>query len=176
MFQIKHFHILSLVLALALSFAALAPATVKAAAPEEKEPTIVEIASSVNQQTGEFSTLIAALKSAGLVKKFNGNNDFTVFAPTDAAFARLGLNAENISSLPKAKLLKILGYHVSRGDKYSQGVVESSRVRMLTGDYASVSVNGSGAFIDSSKIVTTDINASNGVIHIIDNVLLPPME
>ena len=106
-------------------------------------------------------------------RNFDGARNFTVFAPTDAAFARLGLNATNIGSLPKSKLLKILQYHVVRGERYSQGVVEANRLRMLTGDYASVSLTNAGAFVDSSKITATDIKAGNGVIHIIDTVLLP---
>jgi uncharacterized surface protein with fasciclin (FAS1) repeats len=167
--------ILSAVLVFAFAFAALVvPA--RAASPKADEPSIVDIAVSVNQQSGEFSTLIAALKAAGLVKKFDTKGNFTVFAPTDAAFAKLGLNADNIGSLPKARLAKILGYHVARGDRFSGGVVGSERVRMSTGDYAKVRLTSDGAFLDNSRIVTTDINAGNGVIHIIDNVLLPPME
>jgi uncharacterized surface protein with fasciclin (FAS1) repeats len=165
------------VLALAFAFAAFAPGTALAASNEPEDgPSIVGVAASVNQQSGEFSTLIAALKATGLIKKFDTKGAFTVFAPTDAAFAKLGLNAENIGSLPKAKLMDILGYHVARGDRYAQGVVGANRIRMLNGDYTSPSLNADGAFLDQSKIVTTNIPANNGVIHVIDTVLLPPVE
>ena len=165
-----------LVLALAFAFAAFAPGAAKAATEKEEGPSIVGVAASVNQQSGDFSTLIAALKAAGLVKKFDTKGNFTVFAPTDAAFAKLGLNAENVGSLPKAQLMQILGYHVTRGDRYAQGVVGSSRLRMLNGDYTSVNLKSDGAFLDQSKIVTTNIQANNGVIHVIDTVLLPPAD
>lgn len=166
-------HILSAVLVLAFAFAALVS---PAKAASNEAPSIVDVAVSVNQQTGEFSTLIAALKAGGLVKKLDSKGSFTVFAPTDAAFAKLGLNASNIGDLPKSKLQKILAYHVTRGERFSGGVVGSERIRMLSGEYAKVKVNNDGAFLDNSKIAATDIVAANGVIHIIDSVLLPPME
>jgi uncharacterized surface protein with fasciclin (FAS1) repeats len=173
---LKPFHLLSLILALGFAFAALAPsaAYAKSEQPEKPGMTIVETAASVNQKTGEFSTLIAALKAAGLLNKFDGSNHFTVFAPTDAAFARLGLNAENIGSLPSGKLADILAYHVLRGSRYANGVVAAKELRMLNGDKAPVTVTNDGAFIDGAKIVTTNIPTENGVIHVIDTVMLPP--
>jgi uncharacterized surface protein with fasciclin (FAS1) repeats len=153
----------------ALAFAALAPAQ---AATSQK--TIVGIALEVNAATGEFSTLIAALQSAGLVDALNGKRQFTVFAPTDAAFADIGLNASNIGTvLDKATLTNILLYHVAPGERFAADVVTSSRVRMLNKSFAFVEVNDEGAFIDGAKIIATDIDASNGVIHIVDSVLLP---
>lgn len=144
-----------------------------AAPAAAQQPTIVEIALAVNAESGEFSTLIAALSSAGLVDALNGKGQFTVFAPTDAAFAKLGLDASNIGSLDKTTLTNILLYHVARGNRPASDVVSANRIRMMNKGFTFVSVNDEGAFINSSKIVTTDIFASNGVIHIIDTVLMP---
>ena len=141
--------------------------------PPAKGPTIVDIALAVNAETGEFSTLIAALGEAGLVEALDGRRQFTVFAPTDAAFAKLGLNAGNIGSLGEAALTDILLYHVSPGQRFARSVVSSRRVRMLNKGFTFPSVTADGAFINQSKIIAVDIDASNGVIHIIDTVLLP---
>jgi uncharacterized surface protein with fasciclin (FAS1) repeats len=144
-----------------------------AAQPKPQQPTIVEIALSVNAQSGEFSTLIAALSSAGLVDALNGKGQYTVFAPTDAAFAALGLDASNIGDLDTAALTNILLYHVANGNRQSQSVVNAKQIRMLNKGFVSVSSNADGVFVNSSKITAVDIIASNGVIHIIDAVLLP---
>jgi uncharacterized surface protein with fasciclin (FAS1) repeats len=140
------------------------------------EPTIVDIALAVNAETGEFSTLIEAVVAADLVDTLNGRRHFTVFAPTDAAFAELGLNAGNIGSLPKDTLTNILLYHVTNGDRFSQSVLNAQRIRMLNGGFTFVSVTSDGAFINQSRLLAPDlidIDASNGVIHVIDAVLLP---
>ena len=158
----------ALMLALAAGIAAPGRAS---AAPAG--PSIVEIALAVNADTGEFSTLIAALQAADLVGALNGNRHYTAFAPTDAAFAKLGLNAGNIGTLDKATLTNILLYHVTNGRRLSQSVVGASQIRMANGGFTKVSVSGEGAFINSSKIVAVDIKARNGVIHVIDTVLLP---
>jgi uncharacterized surface protein with fasciclin (FAS1) repeats len=159
---------LAVVIALALVMVSASPAAAKSS-----EPTIVGVALAVNGQTGEFSTLIAALQAADLVDALNGKGQFTVFAPTDAAFAKLGLNAGNIGSLPKGDLTNILLYHVARGERVAADVVSASRIRMLNKGFVKVSVGPEGAFVNSSKIIATDVQASNGVIHIIDTVLLP---
>jgi len=135
--------------------------------------SIVDIALAVNQQSGEFSTLIAALVAADLVETLDVNRQFTVFAPTDAAFAKLGLDAANIGSLPTDALTDILLYHVAPGRRFAASVVSSSQIRMLNKSFAAISVTALGAFINDAQIVTTDIAAQNGVIHIIDTVLLP---
>lgn len=135
--------------------------------------TIVEIALAVNADTGEFSTLIAALQAAGLVDTFNGRGQYTVFAPTDAAFAKLGLDASNIGTLDKATLTNILQYHVTTGNRAANSIVNARQLRMLNRQFTTVTVNSEGAFINSSKLIATDISASNGYIHVIDTVLLP---
>jgi uncharacterized surface protein with fasciclin (FAS1) repeats len=167
----KLFSLTTIALALVIAFSALAPVPVQArpAAPN----SIVDIALAVNAQTGEFSTLIAALQTAGLVDTLASRGQYTVFAPTDAAFSALGLNASNISSLPVEALTNILLYHVSPGKRTSDMVVASDRLRMLNKDFTLVSVGEDGVFINQARIVEVDIIAGNGVIHIIDSVLLP---
>jgi uncharacterized surface protein with fasciclin (FAS1) repeats len=157
---------------LAVGFAAFAP-TQAQAAPKSGKNTIVGIALSANQATGEFSTLIAALKYTGLVGALNGSGRFTVFAPTDAAFAKLGLNAQNITTLPKSRVTKILLYHVFKGELFAGNVVKRDSLRMASGRSASIEVNSNGAFIDGAKISKVNVDASNGVIHIIDSVMIP---
>lgn len=167
-------HILvSVLLAVALLFVAALPAVQAAPPTPASGPSIVDVALDVNTQTGEFSTLIAALQAADLVGALDGKGKFTVFAPTDAAFAELGLNAGNVGSLPRETLSTILLYHVARGNRLSQSVVGANQIRMLNGQFTDVSVSDAGVFIDEAQIVTVDVVAGNGVIHIIDGVLLP---
>ncbi len=135
-----------------------------------KGPSIAEIAST----TPGFETLTAALAAVGLVEFFDGSRHFTVFAPTNDAFAELGLDETNIGDLDPETLTSILLYHVTRGDRNSGSVLASGAIRMLDGNVASTSVNGMGAFINDSQIVATDIRARNGLIHVISSVLLPP--
>ena len=135
--------------------------------------TIVDVARAVNADTGEFGTLLAALETAGLVAALDDKGQFTVFAPTDAAFDAAGLNPGNIGDVPVEELTNILLYHVSRGRRTAATVTASDRIRMLNREFATVSVTDAGAFIDDAMIVMTDIFADNGVIHVIDGVLMP---
>ena len=133
-------------------------------------PSIVDTAIAVNADSGQFSTLIAALKAADLVSVLDGNRQFTVFAPTDAAFAALGLDASNIgTAFDKATLTNILLYHVTTGRKDSGDVLSSDSLRMLNGQRADIE----GATIDGAPIIAVDISTSNGIIHVVDGVLLP---
>jgi uncharacterized surface protein with fasciclin (FAS1) repeats len=141
--------------------------------PMVEENTVVDVALAANAASGEFSTLIAALVAADLVETLNGDGPFTVFAPTDAAFAALNLNAANIGTLPVAALRDILLYHVAPARRDAANVTSSSSIAMANGGTATVQVNANGAFIDEARIVQTDIDASNGIIHIIDAVLMP---
>jgi transforming growth factor-beta-induced protein len=136
-------------------------------------PTIVDVALAVNAESGEFSTLIAAVVSADLVAALSAVGQRTVFAPTDAAFAELGLDADNIGDLPAAALKDILLYHVAAGRRYAADVVSSDRIRMANGGFTRIKLMDGAAYINDSQIVVTDVEASNGVIHIIDAVLLP---
>lgn len=145
----------------------------------EKGPTIVDIALAVNAETGEFSKLIAALQATGLDKALDGKRQFTVFAPTDAAFTALEEMLEEAGITPDlATLTNILLYHVAPGNRPAEDVVASTKIRMLNKQFAAVEigdpVNGLGVFVGGAEVLAVDIFASNGVIHIIDKVLLPP--
>nr|MEE4266527.1 fasciclin domain-containing protein [Candidatus Krumholzibacteria bacterium] len=138
--------------------------------------SLVDMAVAVNAETGEFSTLIAAVLATGLDVILSGNGQKTVFAPTDAAFAALDLNADNIGEMDTAALTEILSYHVAKGRRAAEDVVRSEQIRMLNLDFTSISVTEDGAFIDGARIVQTDVFADNGVIHVINSVLLPGQE
>lgn len=135
-----------------------------------ESPTLVDVALSVNAETGEFSTLIAAVVDAGLVDALSAVGQRTVFAPTDAAFEALGLTADNIGEALGDDVLKdVLLYHVANGRLYAEEVVTKDRLRMLNGEFTEID----GTTIDGATIVITDVEASNGIIHVIDAVLLP---
>jgi transforming growth factor-beta-induced protein len=140
--------------------------------PSERT-TIVDVALAVNEDSGEFSTLIAALVAADLVDALSGNGQLTVFAPTDEAFAKLDLNADNIGDMDMDALTNILLYHVAKGRRMAESVVSSDQIRMLNGERTMISLMDGGAYINDSMIVATDVPADNGVIHVIDTVLLP---
>jgi len=158
-----------LVAPLALSTAACDDDTVAPPAA----PTVVEVALAVNAETGEFSTLIAALQAAGLVETLQGAGPFTVFAPTDAAFAAIDLNADNIGSLPVDALRNILLYHVAPGRLDAAAVTSRTSLTMVNDGTLGITVNGEGAFIGEAQIGQTDVAGSNGIIHVI-NAVLPP--
>jgi uncharacterized surface protein with fasciclin (FAS1) repeats len=142
-----------------------------AADQPSRNGSIVDTAIAANAQSGEFSTLIAAVKAAGLVETLDGRRQFTVFAPTDAAFAKLGLNAGNVGDFDRAALTNILLYHVAAGERFASDVLDSSKIRMLNKQFATV--DGTAGTIDGAAIVGTDIDVSNGVIHIVSDVLMP---
>jgi len=123
---------------------------------------------------GDFSTLAAALGAAGLIEALKGDGPFTVFAPTDDAFAKLP--AQTVSDLldpqNKSKLTAILTYHVVPGKLTSQEVTNLTSVPTLQGQSLQITKE-QGLKINDANIVTSDVEASNGVIHVIDTVLLP---
>lgn len=130
----------------------------------------------VADKAGSFKTLLAAVKAAGLAETLSGEGPFTVFAPTDAAFAKIPeatlkdlLKPEN-----KDKLVAILTYHVVPGRVFSEGALEAKSAKTVQGSSVKISVKDGAAYVDNAKIVTTDINAANGVIHVIDTVIMPP--
>ena len=124
---------------------------------------------------GSFNTLAAALDAAGLVSTLQSDGPFTVFAPTDAAFAKLP--AGTVESLLRPenrdKLVSILTYHVVPGRVYADQVVTMKGVKTVQGTKATISVTAAGVEIDNANIVATDIDATNGVIHVIDTVIIP---
>lgn len=140
---------------------------------EVQRETIVDVATSINASTGEFSTLIAAVVAADLVDALSGDDQLTVFAPTDAAFAAIDLNADNIDTVPVATLRDILLYHVAPNRRNAASVTSASSITMANGGTTSITVNSTGAFINDAQIVQTDVAADNGIIHVIDAVLLP---
>lgn len=125
---------------------------------------------------GNFKTLAAALGAAGLVDTLKGKGPFTVFAPTDAAFAKLPAGTVETLLKPenKAKLTAILTYHVVPGDVMAADVVKMTEAKTVEGAILAIKVDGSTVMINGAKVTTADIVASNGVIHVIDAVLLPP--
>ena len=124
---------------------------------------------------GSFKTLVAAVKAAGLVDTLKGAGPFTVFAPTDAAFAKLpeGTVAELLKPENKARLQAILTYHVVPGKVQAADVVKLTGATTVQGQQIDVSVKNNNVSVDGANVIKTDIQTSNGVIHVIDSVLLP---
>jgi len=140
-------------------------------AAAEAEKTIVETAVAA----GSFKTLVAAVKAAGLAEALSGKGPFTVFAPTDEAFAALpkGTVESLLKPENKAKLAAILKYHVVSGKYPAAKVLQSDSFATLEGSKLTVSNGAGGPMVDKAKIVKTDIMCSNGIIHVIDAVVLP---
>lgn len=124
---------------------------------------------------GKFETLAAALGAAGLVDTLKGDGPFTVFAPTDEAFAKLpeGTVAELLKPENKDKLIAILTYHVVPGKVAAKDVVKLSEATTVNGADVSINVKGDAVMIDNATVIMADVEASNGVIHVIDSVILP---
>lgn len=152
-------------LAVLLSFAAPAFAA---------EKDIVDTAAGADN----FKTLVAAIKAAGLVETLKGEGPFTVLAPTDEAFAKLPKGTVEALLLPenKAKLVAILTYHVIPGKALKSDVAKlgGKEVKTVQGSNVKVSVGDDGVKINDAKVIATDIVATNGVIHVIDSVIMPP--
>jgi uncharacterized surface protein with fasciclin (FAS1) repeats len=130
----------------------------------------------VATKAGKFNTLLAAAKAAGLVDALSGDKALTVFAPTDEAFAKLPKDTVEslLKSENKEKLKAILLYHVVDGRVYSEDAVAAKSAATLQGSKIEISVKDGAAYVNGAKILATDVNASNGVIHVIDSVILPP--
>ena len=131
---------------------------------------IVDIAAA----DGRFSTLVTAVQAADLVSTLKGEGPFTVFAPTDEAFAKLpkGTVEDLLKPENKAKLVSILTYHVVPG-KVMAADVKTMKAKTVNGQSLDVKVNDGTVTVDNAKVVKTDVAASNGVIHVIDSVVLP---
>jgi uncharacterized surface protein with fasciclin (FAS1) repeats len=154
------------VLALAATVALVAGTSVQA-----QQKDIVDTAVAA----GSFKTLAAALQAAGLVDTLKGNGPFTVFAPTDEAFAKLpaGTVEDLLKPENKAKLTAILTYHVVPGKVMASQVTSLKEAKTVNGQSVKISTMGGSVMIDNAKVVKADVAASNGVIHVIDTVLLP---
>jgi len=125
---------------------------------------------------GQFKTLTAALDAAGLTGTLEGPGPFTVFAPDDAAFAKLPNDtlASLLKPENKAQLVAILTYHVVPGRMLAANVLKANELKTVNGKPLAVSMKGGDAMVGNAKIIATDVAASNGVIHVIDTVVLPP--
>jgi uncharacterized surface protein with fasciclin (FAS1) repeats len=130
----------------------------------------------VAEKAGSFSTLLAAAKAAGLVEALSGKGPLTVFAPTDDSFAKLpaGTVASLLKPENKEKLASILKYHVVSGRVYSTDALKAGKAKTLQGSMIKIGVQGKAAMVNDAGLVKTDIDASNGVIHVIDSVIMPP--
>ncbi|MCH2120633.1 MAG: fasciclin domain-containing protein [Pirellulaceae bacterium] len=133
--------------------------------------TIVEIAAGAE----DFSTLVAAVKAAGLVDVLSSKGPFTVFAPTNEAFAKLpeGTVESLLKPENKDKLIAVLKYHVVPGKVMAKDVVKVDSAKTAQGSSVTVTVEGKTVKVDNATVVKTDIEASNGVIHVIDTVIIP---
>jgi uncharacterized surface protein with fasciclin (FAS1) repeats len=120
---------------------------------------------------GTFKTLVAAVQAAGLVDTLKGKGPFTVFAPSDEAFAKLPAGTVEALLKDKAKLASILTYHVVAGKVMAKDV-KAGQVKTVNGQSFTVKTEG-GVMVDGAKVVATDVAADNGVIHVIDSVIMP---
>ena len=123
---------------------------------------------------GSFKTLASLLGAAGLVDTLKGPGPFTVLAPTDEAFAKVPKATLDALAADPAKLKAVLLYHVIAGNVPSGEVVKLTSAKTVNGADVAIKVDGGSVFVNNAKVVTPDVKASNGVIHVIDTVLLPP--
>jgi uncharacterized surface protein with fasciclin (FAS1) repeats len=128
----------------------------------------------VAQSAGTFKTLVSLVKQAGLAKALSGGR-YTVFAPTDAAFAKVPKSTLNALGKDKAKLKAVLLYHVVKGRVPASKVVTLKSAKTLNGASVKIRVKGGKVYLNgSTRVTATDVKASNGIIHVINKVLLPP--
>lgn len=148
-----------------LSVIALAILTITAAPAADIVDTAVN--------AGSFKTLVKAVQAAGLVDTLKGPGPFTVFAPTDEAFAKLPAGTiESLLANPE-QLKQVLTYHVVAGKVMASDVVNLKEAKTVQGSSVKIKVNGGNVMVDNAKVVKTDIQCANGVIHVIDTVILP---
>jgi uncharacterized surface protein with fasciclin (FAS1) repeats len=153
------------------------------AAPEAIEDGVVMQASAATGDIvdlaisdGRFTTLVTALQAADLVTTLQGEGPYTVFAPTDAAFAQLPAGTVESLLADVPTLQNVLLYHVVPGAVMASDVVTLDRARTAEGQWVAISASDMGVMINDARVVITDITATNGVIHVIDAVLLPPAQ
>ena len=150
-----------------LATTALADVKAKPAAPAAKD--IVDLAAG----DARFSTLVTAVKAAGLVDTLKGKGPFTVFAPTNDAFAKIPKADLDALLADKKKLTAVLTYHVVPGKVLAADVVKLKSVKTVQGGEAKIAAGKDGVTIAGAKVIVTDVAASNGVIHAIDTVMIP---
>ncbi len=161
----------TLAVALGAALAVTVSGLVYAAHHEEIEGNIVEVATA----TGSFDTLIAALQATDLVSTLEGDGPFTVFAPTDEAFAKLPAGTVEALLQPenKQKLSEILTYHVVPGKVMASDVVKLDSAKTVNGKMLDIDASGGRVRVNGVNLVVTDFEATNGVIHVVDAVILP---
>lgn len=147
------------------SLAATAPAH-RATAPKKD---LVETA----QASPQFTTLVKLVKQAGLVKTLSGSDKYTVLAPTNAAFAKVPKATLTALGQDKAKLKQVLLYHVLKGRVPAAKVVKLKSAPTVEGSTVAIRVKGKKVFVNSARVTKTDVRASNGIIHVINRVLIP---
>ena len=123
---------------------------------------------------GQFKTLVSLVKQAGLAKTLSGKTRFTVFAPTDAAFAKVPKATLDQLAADKAKLRAVLLYHVVSGRVMAAQVAKLRSAKTLNGATVRIRVSGGMVYVNGAKVVKANVSASNGVIHVINRVLIPP--
>ena len=148
----------------------VAPATTTTPAPEPEPADIVGVAT----EAGSFSTLLTAVEAAGLVETLQGEGPFTVFAPTDEAFAALPEGTLDSLLADTEALTQVLLYHVVPGEVMASDVVELDSATTAQGEDIAITVEGDSVKVNQANVIATDVIASNGVIHVIDQVILPP--
>ena len=167
----RSFHAATALAAL-LTLSACAPAY----STKENQPmkNIVQVA----VENGNFNTLVAAVKAAGLAETLQGPGPFTVFAPTDAAFAKLPAGTVDALLMDKEKLASILTYHVVSGKVVSADItrMHGANPTTVNGQKLDIAVRGGRVYVNGAQVTTADVSASNGVIHVIDGVLMPKAE
>jgi uncharacterized surface protein with fasciclin (FAS1) repeats len=150
--------------------AAISVLAVPATASAAPSKNIVETAAAAPQ----FSTLVSLVERADLVKALSGKRQLTVFAPTDAAFDKVPKKTLNALLDDKALLRKVLLYHVVAGKVPAKQVVKRDGAKTLNGARVSFEVKGERVFVNDARVITPDIRASNGIVHAVNRVLIPP--
>jgi len=159
--------------AFALTTSALAGAALGGSSTEVRDQSkrnIVETAVAA----GSFNTLVALVKQAGLADTLAKGGTFTVFAPTDAAFAKVPKKTLSALAADPAKLKAVLLYHVAKGELRAKRVVKRSSIKTLNGASVKVKVRRHSVKVNDARVLKTNVDASNGVIHVINRVLIPP--
>ena len=157
-------------LVLALTVPMTVAAAPRPASETRAEGTIVQTAVA----SGQFTTLVSLVKAAGLAPALSGTTKLTVFAPTDAAFKKVPASTLAKLKSNKALLKRVLLYHVVKGRVTAAQVVKLRSAKTLAGPAVRFRVSGGSVYVDSARVVKPDVMASNGVIHVINAVLIPP--
>jgi uncharacterized surface protein with fasciclin (FAS1) repeats len=160
---------LALVAVVAAVAVAIPVATAEPARPAAKKPNIVQVAS----KAGNFKTLVALVKKAGLAGTLSSKGPFTVFAPTDAAFKKVPKATLDALAKDKKKLKAVLLYHVVKGKVPASKVVTLDSAKTLNGKSVSIEVMDGKVYVNDAQVTTADVKARNGVIHVINEVLIP---